>query len=53
MLRDDRKCNLPNGDKAFQEEKMLQSATIEYKHEGHLCEGFAVWEEAGENDREF
>ena len=26
---------------------MLQSASIEYKHDGYLCEGFAVWDEAG------
>ena len=26
---------------------MLQSASIEYKHDGYLCEGFAVWHEAG------
>ena len=26
---------------------MLQSASIEYKHDGYLCEGFAVWAEAG------
>lgn len=26
---------------------MQKSATAEYKHDGHLCEGFAVWEDAG------
>src|SRR5271168_3178155 len=27
--------------------KMPQSASIEYKHDGYLCEGFSVWDEAG------
>ena len=26
---------------------MQKSAVIEYKHDGHLCEGFAVWDDAG------
>jgi dienelactone hydrolase len=26
---------------------MQKSAVIEYKHDGYLCEGFAVWDEAG------
>ena len=26
---------------------MQKSAVIEYKHDGHLCEGFAVWDGAG------
>ena len=26
---------------------MQNSAVIEYKHDGYLCEGFAVWDDAG------
>ena len=26
---------------------MQKSAAIDYKHEGHACEGFAVWDDAG------
>jgi len=26
---------------------MQKSAVIEYKHDGYLCEGFAVWDDAG------
>src|ERR1700722_21017471 len=26
---------------------MQNSPVIEYKHEGHACEGFAVWDDAG------